>query len=370
MVALVLREPQRAGDRGDHRLGRPRAAALLEPRVEVGRHARQRGDLLAAQPGRSPSPPRGEADVLGPQRFAAPAQEVRESVSVHDDPVSDAARAISRDELSLDQAASGAAAERAPRCRAMTRIALITGANRGIGRSTALQLARDGVDVILTYHAHADEAAAVVAEIAALGRTRRRAAARRRRRRVLRRVRRHRHRRPARDLGPRPLRLPGQQRRDGDRRRLRRGHRAGLRPPRRRPLQGRLLPHPDAAGPAGRRRLDRERLHRPDPLHRPAAGGLRRRSRAPSRCSRATSRRSSGRAASPSTRSPRARSPPTSAAACCATTQQVREHIVSLTALGRHAVADDIGGAIASLLGDGNRWVTGQRIEVSGGLHL
>ena len=50
--------------------------------------------------------------------------------------------------------------------------------------------------------------------------------------------------------------------------------------------------------------------------------------------------------------------------------EAVRDHIVSLTALGRHAVADDIGGAIAALLGDGNRWITGQRIEVSGGLHL
>lgn len=49
---------------------------------------------------------------------------------------------------------------------------------------------------------------------------------------------------------------------------------------------------------------------------------------------------------------------------------EVREHIASMTALGRHAVADDIGGAIAALLGPGNRWVTGQRIEVSGGLHL
>jgi NAD(P)-dependent dehydrogenase (short-subunit alcohol dehydrogenase family) len=49
---------------------------------------------------------------------------------------------------------------------------------------------------------------------------------------------------------------------------------------------------------------------------------------------------------------------------------QVQEHIASITALGRTAVADDIGGAIAALLGDGNRWVTGQRIEVSGGVHL
>jgi NAD(P)-dependent dehydrogenase (short-subunit alcohol dehydrogenase family) len=47
-----------------------------------------------------------------------------------------------------------------------------------------------------------------------------------------------------------------------------------------------------------------------------------------------------------------------------------QEAIAAQTALGRHAVADDIGPVIASLLGDDNHWVTGQRIEASGGMHI
>jgi NAD(P)-dependent dehydrogenase (short-subunit alcohol dehydrogenase family) len=51
------------------------------------------------------------------------------------------------------------------------KIALITGSSRGLGKSTALNLAKKGVDVIVTYHRNAEEAANVVAEIAALGAT-------------------------------------------------------------------------------------------------------------------------------------------------------------------------------------------------------
>ncbi|PWV97542.1 NAD(P)-dependent dehydrogenase (short-subunit alcohol dehydrogenase family) [Hoeflea marina] len=52
----------------------------------------------------------------------------------------------------------------------MTKIALVTGGSRGLGRNTALNIARHGGDVVLTYHSRADAADAVVAEIAALGR--------------------------------------------------------------------------------------------------------------------------------------------------------------------------------------------------------
>ncbi|WP_431256176.1 SDR family NAD(P)-dependent oxidoreductase [Roseateles chitinivorans] len=52
----------------------------------------------------------------------------------------------------------------------MTSIALVTGASRGLGRNTALSIARRGGDVILTYRSGAAEAQRVVQEIQALGR--------------------------------------------------------------------------------------------------------------------------------------------------------------------------------------------------------
>lgn len=52
----------------------------------------------------------------------------------------------------------------------MTTISIITGGSRGLGRNTAISIARRGGDVILTYRSGAANAEAVVAEIAALGR--------------------------------------------------------------------------------------------------------------------------------------------------------------------------------------------------------
>ncbi|MES1927981.1 short chain dehydrogenase [Salinisphaera dokdonensis CL-ES53] len=51
------------------------------------------------------------------------------------------------------------------------KIAFITGASRGLGRSMALHLAASGVDVIGTFNSHADEAKAVADEIEAAGGT-------------------------------------------------------------------------------------------------------------------------------------------------------------------------------------------------------
>ena len=49
---------------------------------------------------------------------------------------------------------------------------------------------------------------------------------------------------------------------------------------------------------------------------------------------------------------------------------QVKDMIAAQTALGRVGVPDDIGGVVAFLCSDEARWVNGQRLEVSGGIFL
>lgn len=50
------------------------------------------------------------------------------------------------------------------------KIAIVTGGSRGLGRNAAVKLAKKGVDVILTYHSKKGEAEEAVKEIEALGR--------------------------------------------------------------------------------------------------------------------------------------------------------------------------------------------------------
>lgn len=49
---------------------------------------------------------------------------------------------------------------------------------------------------------------------------------------------------------------------------------------------------------------------------------------------------------------------------------ELNQYVASQTALGRTGLPDDIGDAIAALLSDNLRWMTAQRIEVSGGMFL
>jgi NAD(P)-dependent dehydrogenase (short-subunit alcohol dehydrogenase family) len=49
---------------------------------------------------------------------------------------------------------------------------------------------------------------------------------------------------------------------------------------------------------------------------------------------------------------------------------EINKRVAEFTALGRAGLRDDIGPMIASLLAEDNRWVNAQRIEVSGGMAI
>ena len=50
--------------------------------------------------------------------------------------------------------------------------------------------------------------------------------------------------------------------------------------------------------------------------------------------------------------------------------EQLNNFVASQTALGRVGLPDDIGGVIASLVSEDNRWINAQRIEASGGMFI
>lgn len=47
---------------------------------------------------------------------------------------------------------------------------------------------------------------------------------------------------------------------------------------------------------------------------------------------------------------------------------EINKLVADATALGRAGLPDDIGAMIAALLSGDDRWVNGQRIDVSGGM--
>jgi NAD(P)-dependent dehydrogenase (short-subunit alcohol dehydrogenase family) len=50
--------------------------------------------------------------------------------------------------------------------------------------------------------------------------------------------------------------------------------------------------------------------------------------------------------------------------------KEVNAFVASVTALGRPGLPDDIGPAVAALLSEDNRWINAQRIEISGGMFV
>ncbi|HPG12517.1 MAG TPA: SDR family NAD(P)-dependent oxidoreductase, partial [Chitinophagaceae bacterium] len=50
-----------------------------------------------------------------------------------------------------------------------TKIALVTGGSRGLGKNMAIAIAKKGIDVILTYNSNKDAADAVVKEVESAG---------------------------------------------------------------------------------------------------------------------------------------------------------------------------------------------------------
>ena len=50
-----------------------------------------------------------------------------------------------------------------------TKVAIIAGGGRDIGRACAIDLAKKGVNIVLTYHSSSETALSAVAEIEALG---------------------------------------------------------------------------------------------------------------------------------------------------------------------------------------------------------
>jgi NAD(P)-dependent dehydrogenase (short-subunit alcohol dehydrogenase family) len=250
------------------------------------------------------------------------------------------------------------------------RIALITGGNRGIGRSAAIHLAKDGVDSVITYRTHAEEAAEVVAEIEALGR---RAAA---------------------------LQLD-----IGDSSTF--GDFAGALATTLRANWGDrdtfdfLVNNAGNSSDSAFDEVTEEEFDRLVDIHFKGVFFLTQRLLDQLADGGAIVNLSSGlarfsypkRVAYGSVKGavevlsrylaaelgPRGIRVNVVAPGAVATdfsggvvrdTSAMQEAIASNTALGRHAVADDIGPVIASILRDDNHWVTGQRIEASGGVHL
>ncbi len=83
VVALVLGQAQRPGQRAQHSRRRVRPALLLEARVVVRRDRGERGHLVTAQTRRAAPPALVQADVTGTQSLASGPEQIGKSGTIH-----------------------------------------------------------------------------------------------------------------------------------------------------------------------------------------------------------------------------------------------------------------------------------------------
>lgn len=181
VVALVERETQRPRQRGQHLLRRLGTGALLELGVVLDRRAGKHRHLVAAQAWNAASRAGRQPHILGSDAVPARLEEATQLSKVHADqsarcpsPYPGVGNPRVSGLWSVSSPSPNLEAHRSPpndREQNMPRIALITGGNRGLGRAIATSLADAGVDAVITYRSHADEAAEVVAALEEKGRT-------------------------------------------------------------------------------------------------------------------------------------------------------------------------------------------------------
>src|SRR5690606_2859361 len=147
VVALVVGQPQRPGQRREHELRRHRAPPLLQPHQVVDRDARQLRHLLPAQPGHPAAGAGRQPDVGRRQAGTVRPQGGGEGGTVH--APQDAGHRARRGWDRRSQAARALVAPATGADDGAMTIALITGANRGLGHETARQLAGRGWTILL-----------------------------------------------------------------------------------------------------------------------------------------------------------------------------------------------------------------------------
>ena len=246
--------------------------------------------------------------------------------------------------------------------------AIITGGSRGLGRNTAINLARRGVDIIFTYRSNRKKRRALIREVEAMGRKAAAFHLDAGEYHVFDRIR-GRCTQDAARLGTRAVRLPGEQCRDSLHKRFDQTTEAEFDQIVNVHFKGvyfltqKLLPLMKDGGRIVNISSGLARFSMPGTSAYGAAKG------AIEVLTRYLAKELGPRGITANVVAPGAIETDFSGG-MVRDNPEINKRVAEMTALGRVGVPDDIGPMIAALLSDDNRWVNGQRIEVSGGMSL